>query len=112
MWASPPPQQQQQQQQTTVNTNVVVSQPSPAVVLVNNRVGRDCLGCSITNMLLFNPVLGLIAVIFSCMARDAYEQGDSDKGFAHFKVARILNILSPLVTVGIIILVIIISSTT
>ncbi|XP_067937084.1 uncharacterized protein [Watersipora subatra] len=96
--AQPAWQPQQQQQQSVVNNTVVVGQPAAPVVIVQNVRGSDCLGCSIFNMLCCNPVFGLVAVIFSCMAKDAYNRGDNDHGRSHYNVARVMNILGPIIT--------------
>ncbi|XP_026106676.1 synapse differentiation-inducing gene protein 1-like [Carassius auratus] len=70
-----------------VQSTVVMSQMPVAIV-------PDYLGYSIFTMLCCCLPLGIVAIIFSCNARDANFSGQRDLAMSHSRVAFILNNVS------------------
>ncbi|KAF6020530.1 hypothetical protein EB796_021165 [Bugula neritina] len=82
----------------------------PQTVVINQTTAvpvNDCLVCSILNLIFCNILFGAIAVAFSCMARDAYDRGDIVAGNSHAKIAKIMNIIGPVLTAIVIIIVVV-----
>ena len=55
---------------------------------------KDYLICSLINLIFCGCVLGIPAVICSCLAREKYDKGDFNGGNSNGNSAKILNIIA------------------
>lgn len=68
----------------TTQANIVPLAPRPS----------SYIGLSIFNFLSCNSVLGIVAIIFSCMVDSAYNRGDYEEARRNSNIAKWLNIVS------------------
>ncbi|XP_073457724.1 interferon-induced transmembrane protein 1-like [Aquarana catesbeiana] len=69
---------------------IVTTQPN--VMVFPQLAYRDYLGWSVVNLIFFNLILGIVALVFSHKTRDAVRRGDSFAAGSYSRTAFSLNV--------------------